>query len=178
MSNVFRTSLPACMSLMLSRSTQLHLLFALYSHVPNVYMKLNDPFPSARAFKTLLCSTSNKERLQKLICRHLTDVAQSVDTEIVYSVGSKCTNLSTQEFMPDYSFSQSEADTILFSAYAVLRDSGYSGPVVIDSADTDTYVAAAAISQKLPSSKERRKQSYVAILFMNKWQTALYHHWM
>ena len=110
-------------------------------------MKFNDPFLSARAFKTLLCSTSNKGRLQKLICRHLTDLAQSVHAEIV---GSDCINLSTQESMPDYSFSQSEADTILFSTYAVLRDSGYSGPVVIDSADTDTYVAAAAISHKLP----------------------------
>ena len=113
-------------------------------------MKFNDTFPSARPFKTLLCSTSNKGRLQKLICRHLTDLAQSVHAEIVYSVGSDCTNLSTQELMPYYSFSQSEADTILFSAYAVLRDSGYSGPVVINSADTDTYVTAAAISQKLP----------------------------
>lgn len=28
---------------------------------------------------------------------------------------------------------------------------GYSGPVAINSADTDTYVAAAAISQRLPS---------------------------
>jgi hypothetical protein len=57
-------------------------------HVPNIYMKLNDPFPSARAFKTLLCGTSNKGRLQKLICRHLTDLTQSVHAEIAYSVGS------------------------------------------------------------------------------------------
>ena len=113
----------------------------------NTYMKFNDPFPSARAFKTLLCGTSNKGRLQNLICRHLTDLAQSVHAEIIYSVGSDCTNLSTQEPMPDYSFSQSEADTILFFTYIVLRDSGYNGPVVIDSADTDAYVAAAAISK-------------------------------
>ena len=79
---------------------------------------------------------------QQQICKHLT---QSADAEIVYSVGSDCTNLSTQESMPDYSFSQSEADTILISAYAVLFT--VHGPVVIDSADTDT---AAAISQKLP----------------------------
>ena len=52
--------------------------------------------------------------------------------------------------MLDNSFSQSEADTILFSAYTLLRDCGYNGPVVIDSADTDTYVATAAISQKFP----------------------------
>ena len=47
--------------------------------------------------------------------------------------------------IPDYSFIQSEADTILFSAYAVLRDSSYSGPIV---ADTDTYMAAAPISHE------------------------------
>ena len=46
--------------------------------------------------------------------------------------------------MPDYSFSQSEADT------PFIRCIVYSGSVVIDSADTDIYVAAAAISQKLP----------------------------
>ena len=49
--------------------------------------------------------------------------------------------------MQNYRFDQSEADTILFSAYAVRCDSGYSGPVVIDTADTDAYVAAAVISQ-------------------------------
>ena len=71
----------------------------------------------------------------------------------LYSVGSDCTiaNLSTQESMPDYSFSQSEADTILISILisACICCIGYSGPVVIDSAETDIYVAA-AISQKLP----------------------------
>ena len=68
------------------------------------------------------------------------------------SVLSIMTKLSTLLVLtalttPDYSFIQSEADTILFSAYAVLRDSSYSGPIV---ADTDTYMAAAPISQKLP----------------------------
>ncbi len=53
-------------------------------------------------------------------------LAKSVDTEIIYSVGSYCTNLSTEQLMQNYSFDQSEADTILFSAYAVLRESGYS----------------------------------------------------
>ena len=48
------------------------------------------------------------------------------------------------------SFDQSEADTIIFSAYIVLRESGYSGPVVIDTTDTDAYVTSAAISQQQP----------------------------
>ena len=100
------------------------------AHVPTIYMK----------FKLALWHQQQREAN---ICKHLT---QSADAEIVYSVGSDCTNLSTQESMPDYSFSQSEANTILISAYAVLLTVG---PVVISSADTDIYVAA-AISQKLP----------------------------
>ena len=49
--------------------------------------------------------------------------------------------------MQDYSFDHSEADTVVFPAHAVLRESGYNGPVVIGGADTDVYVAAAVISQ-------------------------------
>ena len=132
------------------------------AHVPNTYMKLGDPFPSATAFKTLLCSASNKGRLQKLICSHLTDLTQNIRAEIVYSVGSYCTNLSTQQLMQNYRFDQSEADTILFSIYAVLRESGYSGPVVIDAADTDAYIAAAVISQQFPGMLcIKRKQETV-----------------
>ena len=134
-------------------------------HVPNVFMKLNDPFPSAKELKKFLCSASNKGRLQKLIHSYLTDLAQKTDVEIFYSVGSHCTNLSTQQhIMENYSFEQSEADTILFSTYAVLRESGYNGPVVIDVADTDAYVAAAAISRSYlvyfvsKESKKRRWQ--------------------
>ena len=132
------------------------------AHVPNTYMKLGDPFPSATAFKTLLCSVSNKGRLQKLICSYMADLTQNVHVEIIYSVGSHCTNLSSQQPMPDYSFDQSEADTILFFVYTVLRESGYSGPVVIDAADTDAYVAAAVISQQLPGMLcIKRKQEIV-----------------
>ena len=50
--------------------------------------------------------------------------------------------------MGDFIFDHSEADTIIFSVYAVLRELGYSGPVVIDSGDTDTYVAVVLIAQK------------------------------
>ncbi|KAL8605116.1 hypothetical protein ACOMHN_018917 [Nucella lapillus] len=114
------------------------------------HMKLCDPFPSSHAFKTLLCSVSNKGRLQKLIKDYMTELAQSTQTEIIYSVGSHCTNLSTQEPVENFTFDQSEADTVFFSIYSVLRESGYSGPVVLDSVDTDAYVAAAVISRQLP----------------------------
>ena len=64
--------------------------------------------------------------------------------------------------MKNYSFDQSEADTVLFSTYAVLRESGYTGPVVIDTADTDAYVTAAVISRQLPGMLcIKRKQETV-----------------
>ena len=68
----------------------------------------------------LLCSLNNKRWPQNLICRYLTDLAPSVHAEIIYSVGLNCTNLSTQQSMQNCSSDQSEADTVLFSAYAVL----------------------------------------------------------
>ena len=64
--------------------------------------------------------------------------------------------------MQNYTFDQSEGGTVLFSAYAVLCESGYSGSVVIDAADTDAYVAAAVISQQLPGMLcIKRKQETV-----------------
>ena len=54
------------------------------AHVPNIYMTHSHLLEQ-------LCGTNNKGRL---ICKHLT---QSAEAEIVYSVGSDCTNLSTRE---------------------------------------------------------------------------------
>ena len=71
-------------------------------------MKLDNPFFSATAFKTLLCIFSNKGWLQELICSYLTNLAQNVNAGITYSVGSHCTNLSTQQPMQNYRFDQSE----------------------------------------------------------------------
>ena len=70
--------------------------------------------------------------------------------------------------MQNYSFDQSEANSILFSTYAVLRESGYSGPVVIDTADTDAYVAAAVISQQLLGmlSIKRKKETILCCRLM------------
>ena len=51
--------------------------------------------------------------------------------------------------MRNCSFGQSEAYTLLFSAYAAMRESGYASPFVIDAADTDACVAAAFLSHVL-----------------------------
>ena len=57
-----------------------------------------------------------------------------------------CTIVSTQQQMQNYNFDQCGVDTALFSAYAVMRESGCCDTVVIDATVTDAYVAAAAIS--------------------------------
>jgi len=49
----------------------------------------------------------------------------------------------------DYAFKHAEADTMLLSAYAKLRAGNYTGPVILDSEDTDVYVQAAYVSQQL-----------------------------
>ena len=92
----------------------------------------------------------------------LTDLAQSVDAEIIYSVGPHYTNTATDS---------EHADTVLFSAYAVLRESGYSGPVVIDVAALDAYVRAAVISQQLPGMlciKRKQEKIYCRGLVADK----------
>jgi len=61
--------------------------------------------------------------MQKLIGSYLADFARNTNIDVIYSIGSHCTNLSSQQNMDQYSFDQSEADTIIFSFYAVLRES-------------------------------------------------------
>jgi hypothetical protein len=119
-------------------------------HIPNVYMKLTDKFPSIRDFKTFLCSSANKKRLQTLIRSQLCEIAHSINQVLLYSVGEDCVNLSSGNVLPDLAFNQCEADTIMLSFYTALRASGQNDPVVIDAADTDVYIQAAAISHDVP----------------------------
>ena len=65
--------------------------------------------------------------------------------------------------MPVYTFNQAEADTIILSVYTVLRERGYNGSVVIDAADKDIYLAAAAISHQQPGELYiKRKQELIS----------------
>ena len=45
-----------------------------------------------------------------------------------------------------------EADTIIISIYSTLRENGFRGSVVIDSADTDVYTFAAYVSHQYPEN--------------------------
>ena len=130
-----------------------------HGHIPNVFMKAGDAFPSAREFKTIMCSSGNKKRLQSMIKAQLTDIAQSIKQEVLYSVGEECTSLSSGTSLNELSFSQCEADTIMLSIYVTLRSQGIDDPFVIDAADTDVYVQAAAISHEIPGILYIRKKN-------------------
>ena len=119
-------------------------------HIPNEYFKPSDLFPSTSKFNKILCSKTNKVRLQKFLQKCLTENAKNVNTKILYSIGKQCIDLSTDQQKDEFSCDQMEADTVIFSIYAALRNSDYRRPVVIDAADTDIYVAAAHTSHMYP----------------------------
>ena len=73
-------------------------------HVPNTYMKLADLSP-AIAFKS--CCAASAARVG---CKHWYDLAQSVGAQLIHSVDSHCTSVSTQQQMQNHSFDQSQAD--------------------------------------------------------------------
>ena len=108
------------------------------AHVPNIYMKFNDPFGDSHLLEHSKLALWHQQQREANM--------QTPHRKCRYTTLLALTALTCQP-MPDYSFSQSEADTILISAYRCIV---YSGPIVIDSADTNIYVAAAAISQNLP----------------------------
>ena len=56
-----------------------------------------------------------------------------------------------------------EADTMMLSAYSRLRADGYTGPVVLDSEDTDVYVQAAYVSHQVDGQLLiKRKQDLIS----------------
>ncbi len=89
-------------------------------HIPNVYMKSGNQFPSSREFKTILCSAGNKKRLQCLIKTQLSDKSQSINQELLYSVGVECVSLTSGNLKENMSFNQCEADTIMLSCYTAM----------------------------------------------------------
>lgn len=100
-------------------------------------------FPAAAEFNKLMVNSGNKIRLLKL-------VNGLKRTGAIYCEGETSTNLNTGMASEDYVLKYPEADTMLLSAYAKLRSGNFTGPVVLDSKDTDVYVQADYVSQQLP----------------------------
>ena len=86
---------------------------------------------------TILCSVSNKRRLQVLIKSHLSEISHSVAMMFLNYVGVECVCLSSGSNRDDLGFNHCEADTIMLSIYSSLMSSSYSDPIIIDTEDTD-----------------------------------------
>ena len=77
-------------------------------------------------------------------------------------MGEYSVNLSTK--IPDNELLclHAEADTALFTIYNSIRAAGYLKPVVMDTEDTDNYIQAAYVSNRVPGSMLiKRKKEYV-----------------
>ena len=86
-----------------------------------------------------MLKSKNKVRLQKLLRRRFKATAHFQQSELVYCEGNVVENLTSERKENDFAFQKVEADTMILSAYAKLRES-YNGTVIIDSEDTDVYV--------------------------------------
>lgn len=119
--------------------------------IKNVFIKVDDKFPSSKDFHTLLGKPSNKIRLQAFLQRAFQRVAERTGTEIVYCVvGSYARNLTTGKDLPELLCFQAEADTAMFTMYSVLRSEGYKAAVILDTEDSDNYVQAAYVAHMMP----------------------------
>lgn len=118
-------------------------------NVPNIPIKSEDKFPSSTQFTSILSNSSNKVRLQHLIEMKLKEYSTNHGKEIIQCTGLSAKNLFTSVNIDDYSLSHAEADTALFTIYNKMRENGWTGTVVIDAEDTDIYVQAAYVSQKV-----------------------------
>ena len=123
------------------------------TNLPNVYPNELDIFPGSKKFKKILLKSENKVRLQKLLKIRFQARINDVDSQVIYCEEDSAVNLTTGSNENEFVFSHTEADTMLISAYAKLRDScNYNGAVIIDSEDTDVYVQAAFVSHVLPGN--------------------------
>ena len=128
-------------------------------NLPNVYPKGDDKFPSPAQFNKVLLKSENKVRLQKLLKDRMRERVDEIRGELIYCETEVATNLNTGIENFDFCFKQVEADTMLFTAYSVLRQNNYTGNVILDSEDTDVYVQAAYVSKRLPGLLIKHKNS-------------------
>ena len=68
--------------------------------------------------------------------------------KLIYCEGDVARDLTSGRQEYDFAFQQVEADTMILSAYAKLRES-YNGTVIIYSENTDVYVQAAYVAHNL-----------------------------
>ena len=116
--------------------------------IPNEFFREQDVFPHRNKFQKILQSAENKKRLQKCLYKFIKEKAIQRSLEMIYSVGKECKHLANDSDVHSLKFDHSEADTIMISIYGEIRKDGKRTPIVLDSADTDVYVAAAHASHQ------------------------------
>ena len=115
--------------------------------LPNIFPKVRDKFPSPGQYNKFLLKAENKVRLQKILKNHLIGEVKKHQPVVIYCETEVATNLNENVENSDFSFKQAEADTMIFTAYSVLRNT-YEGPVIVDSEDTDVYVQSSFVSHQ------------------------------
>ena len=110
----------------------------------------DDEFPAIKDFHVLLGNPGNKINLQLFLQTAFHKFAEKTNIEIIYVVVcNSAKNLTTGKLMPEYACSHAEADTAMFTIYNSIRLNGYKKAAILDTEDTDNYVQAAYVGQKI-----------------------------
>ena len=119
--------------------------------VANTYIKADKQFPNSMEFHNILSKSENKCRLQAFLKSQLQNAVDDITPEIIYVVvGETADNLTKNTHENSFLCRHCEADTAMFTIYNAIRVSGYLEPVVMDTEDTDNYVQAAYVADKVP----------------------------
>ena len=81
--------------------------------------------------------------------------------KLLFLVGQSCMNVRTGTQEQDLQFHQAEVDTIMFSIHHTLLSKGIHNDVILDTRDTDNYVAAAYQSHMYPEMMGIKRGQHV-----------------
>ena len=123
-------------------------------NIPNI------PIKSSTQITSILPNSSNKVWLQQLIEMKLKKYNSTTVKEIIQCTDLSAKNLFTGINIDEFGLNHVEADTVIFSICNKIHENWWKGTVVIDAEDTDTYIQAAYVSQKV-SGEQLIKNIYV-----------------
>ena len=84
--------------------------------------------------------------------------------EIIQCTDLSAKNLFTGINIDEFGLNHVEADTVIFSICNKIHENWWKGTVVIDAEDTDTYIQAAYVSQKVSGEQLiKKKKTYMLI---------------
>ena len=129
--------------------------------VPNVFISAEKEFPCNQTFNVLMSKPENKTRLQSFL-RDRFAKSSSKQTLKYTVVGGYFRNLTTNRDEPAYLCHHAEADTAQFTIISKLIENGCAQPFVIDTEDTDNYMHAFYVANKINGSLLiKRKNKFI-----------------